>query len=184
MRDCSVIGLRDGVVELHPYTPEWARLFEEEKALLQAAVGEQMLDIQHIGSTSIPGLVAKPIIDIGIAVKSFEEARVCIHPIEQLGYWYRGEYGIPRRHYFEKGSPRTHHIHAFGIRSRRWKDHLLFRDYLIDHPELAGEYAVLKEELALRHPADRDAYVESKGPFIERVLQLARSAAAAGDGAA
>lgn len=93
-----MIGLKRGIVELAPYTAEWRRLFEEEKARLQAAIGQYVLDIQHVGSTAIPGMIAKPIIDIGIAVRDFEEARVCILPIEQLGYEYRGEQGIPRRH--------------------------------------------------------------------------------------
>ena len=106
-----MIGLPRGVVQLVPYTTEWIRLFEAEKARLQAAIGEHVLDIQHVGSTAIPGMIAKPIIDIGIAVEAFEEARVCVQPVESLGYEYRGEQGIPRRHYFVKGDPRIHHIH-------------------------------------------------------------------------
>src|SRR5689334_1122677 len=104
-------GLEEGALRLTPYHKEWEQLFREEKARLQAAVGLFVLDIQHVGSTSIPGLIAKPIIDIAIAVRSFEEARVCIQPVESLGYRYRGENGIPRRHFFVKGNPRTHHIH-------------------------------------------------------------------------
>jgi len=87
-----MISLKRGIVELVPYTAEWRRLFEEEKARLQAAIGQYVLDVQHVGSTAIPGLIAKPIIDIGIAVRDFE-ARVCIGPIGQLGYEYRGEQG-------------------------------------------------------------------------------------------
>jgi GrpB-like predicted nucleotidyltransferase (UPF0157 family)/protein-S-isoprenylcysteine O-methyltransferase Ste14 len=172
----SVIGLRDGVVELRTYTPEWKTPFEEEKVLLEAAVGEYVLDIQHVGSTAIPGVIAKPIIDIAIAVADFDDARACVPPIERLGYCYRGEYGIPRRHYFEKGSPRTHHIHAFEIESDRWRDHLLFRDYLIRRPAMADEYAAPKQQLAQRYPRDRDAYVEGKAPFIQRALEMARAA--------
>ena len=104
----------------------------------------------------------------------FEEARVCIGPVEHLGYEYRSEFGIPRRHYFVKGEPRTHHIHMNEIESRDWKDQVLFRDLLIQHPELAKEYAELKTELARQFPADREAYQEGKGSFIDRVLRMAR----------
>lgn len=171
-----MIGLERGVVRLAPYAPEWQRCFEAEKTRLQAAIGQYVLDIQHVGSTSIPGMIAKPIIDIGIAVTSFEEARVCIQPIELLGYEYRGDLKIPRRHYFVKGDPRTYHLHMNEIDSRDWENHVLFRDTLIQHPHLAAEYAVLKADLAQRHPTDRDAYLDGKAPFIERVLRMARAA--------
>jgi GrpB-like predicted nucleotidyltransferase (UPF0157 family) len=171
-----MIGLERGVVKLAPYTVEWRRCFEEEKVLLQAVIGQHVLDIQHVGSTSIPGMIAKPIIDIGVAVESFEEAKVCIQPIEQLGYEYRGERGIPRRHYFAKGDPRTHHLHMNEIDSRDWENQVLFRDHLIQHPHLAEEYAALKVDLARRYPTDRDAYLDGKAPFIERALEMARAA--------
>jgi GrpB-like predicted nucleotidyltransferase (UPF0157 family) len=171
-----VIGLDRGVVRIAPYTPEWRRLFESEKARIEAAIGTWVLDIQHVGSTSIPGMPAKPILDIAIAVRDFEEARACIAPLEQLGYEYRGENGIPRRHYFHKGTPasRTHHVHMLEIHSRQWEDQILFRDYLIRHPETAQEYAVLKQELAEQFPADRQAYLDGKTPLVERVLCLAK----------
>jgi len=172
-----MIGLQRGVVKLVPYTVEWKRLFDEEKALLQAAVGDLVLDIQHVGSTSIPGMMAKPLIDIGIAVRDFEEARACIEPIEKLGYEYRGEHGMSRRHYFMKGNPRTHHLHMVEVGSRDWKNMLLFREYLIQHPEVARAYGELKMTLAQRFPEDREAYLEGKASFIERVLRSARSGA-------
>jgi len=171
-----MIGLERGAVRLAPYATEWQRRFQEEKVLLQAAIGQCVLDIQHVGSTSIPGMIAQPIIDIGIAVTSFEEARLCIQPIEQLGYEYRGELGIPRRHYFVKGDPRTYHLHINKIGSRDWENQVLFRDTLIQHPQLAEEYAALKVDLAQRYPTDREAYLDGKAPFIERVLLMARAA--------
>jgi len=170
-----MIGLEKGFVRLVPYTAEWQRIFEDEKALLQSAIGQYVLDIQHVGSTAIPGMAAKPIIDIAIVVTSFEEAKALIQPVEQLGYEYRGEFGIPRRHYFVKGDPRTHHIHMNEIDSRDWENQVLFRDYLIQHPPSAEEYAALKVKLAQRYPTDREAYLEGKAPFIERVLRAARS---------
>jgi GrpB-like predicted nucleotidyltransferase (UPF0157 family) len=171
-----MLGLESGVVRLSPYQPAWQRLFEEEKARLQQAVGPYVLDIQHVGSTSIPGLVAKPILDIAIAVRNFEEATVCIEPIERLGYVYRGELGIPRRHYFRKGQPRTHHLHVNEIESVDYENQILFRDYLIHHRDMAQAYGALKLNLARRFPVDRDAYLAGKAPFIEHVLALARAA--------
>lgn len=178
----AVIGLERSIVRLAPYTTDWQRLFEQEKARIQTAIGHWTLDIQHVGSTSIPGIVAKPILDIGVAVEDFEEANVCIEPLEQLGYEYHGENGIPRRHFFVMGDPRTHHLHVNEIHSRDWENQVFFRDYLILHSESAEEYTALKLSLAERFPTDRDAYLEGKASFIERVLRLARSERAQGIG--
>lgn len=169
-----MIGLDEGVVRLEPYTPVWAELYAVEAARIQAAIGDLILDLQHVGSTSIPGMPAKPILDIGVAVADFEAARVCIAPVEELGYTYRGENGIPRRHYFIKGDPRTHHLHMNEIHSRDWESQVLFRDYLRAHPAVAREYAALKLALVGLHPHDREAYLYSKAPFIQHILALAR----------
>jgi GrpB-like predicted nucleotidyltransferase (UPF0157 family) len=172
----TIIGLERDVVRLVPYNPEWPRFFEEEKVRLQAAVGAYVLDIQHIGSTAIPGGVAKPIVDIGIAVESFEGAFVCVEPMERLGYEYRGENGIPRRHYFVKRIPdTTHHVHIFELSNPAWEDHVLFRDYMRQHPEAVEEYTGLKLALAERFPRDRGAYTDGKAALIERILGMARS---------
>ena len=170
-----MVGSERDIVRLIPYNSDWEQLFEDEKSRLIEVVGAYVLDIQHVGSTSIPGMIAKPIIDIAIAVQNFEDATVCIKPIEQLGYEYRGEFGIPRRHYFTKGDPRTHHIHMNEISSRDWLDQVTFRNYLIQHPGVAKEYAELKVKLAQSYPTNRQLYTESKAPFINHVLQLARS---------
>jgi len=169
-----MIGLERGMVRLVPYTPEWMRLFELEKASLQNVVGRYILDVQHIGSTSIPGMPSKPIIDIAIAVADFEGARVCLPLLEGLGYEYKGEFGIPHRHYFVKGDPRTFHIHMSEITSLEWQNSLLFRDYLRLHADMATEYAELKAQLALKYPQDRSAYLDGKASFVQRVLQTAR----------
>jgi GrpB-like predicted nucleotidyltransferase (UPF0157 family) len=173
-----MIGLERGVVRLEPYSEEWKQLFEQEKAILLAVLEDDIvdghiLDIQHVGSTSIPGMPAKPIIDIAIAVQDFEEARRCVPKLESLGYEYRGENGIPRRHYFNKGDPRTHHLHMNEISSADWRNMLAFRDYLIAHPQAAQEYASLKLRLAQQYPQDRMAYLDAKAPFITRILKLA-----------
>lgn len=170
-----MIGLEHGVVRLAPYTAEWRRLFEEEKRLLQTRIGAYVLDVQHVGSTAIPGMPAKPIIDIGVAVADYEEAKGCIPPIEELGYEYRGTFGIALRHYFVKGEPRTHHLHMVEITSPAWENLVLFRDHLLRHPDAAQEYLVLKESLAKQHAADRRAYLDGKAAFIEQVLERARA---------
>jgi GrpB-like predicted nucleotidyltransferase (UPF0157 family) len=170
-----MIGLEKGVVKLAPYSAEWKQLFEQEKAAIWRVIGASILDIQHIGSTSIPGMLAKPIIDIGVAVTDFDEARVCILPLEGLGYAYRGEFGIPRRHYFTKGDPRLFHLHMCEVQSEEWSNQIHFRDFLIQHPELADEYAQLKVRLAEKYPTDREAYLEGKAPFIEKVLKMAKA---------
>jgi GrpB-like predicted nucleotidyltransferase (UPF0157 family) len=169
-----MIGLEKGMVRLVAYDPEWKRLFELERNSLQAVLGLTILDIKHMGSTSIPGMPAKPIIDIAIAVADFEGARVCIPLMEGLEYEYKGEFGIPTRHYFVKGDPRTFHVHMSEITSLEWQNTLLFRDYLCQHADLAAEYAELKTELALKYSQDRTAYLEGKTEFVHRVLQIAR----------
>jgi len=171
-----ILGLERGTVRLVPYTPAWAALFEEEKARLSRALGEWALDIQHVGSTAIPGGVAKPIIDIGIAVADFDRAYACVPLVVDMGYEYQGENGIPRRHYFVRRNPATtHHIHMFEQESRNWQDHILFRDYLRNHPAAVIEYTELKIRLAEKFPTDREAYTNGKGEFISRILALAVS---------
>jgi GrpB-like predicted nucleotidyltransferase (UPF0157 family) len=175
MPDNAIICLERGIVRLVPYDPGWVLLFKEEKARLSRALGEWALDIQHVGSTAIPGGVAKPIIDISIAVESFEAAFACVKPMEDLGYVYAGENGIPRRHYFVKRNPATtHHIHMFEITSDQWRDHILFRDYMRSHPEAVQAYTDLKLQLLEQFPMNREAYTEGKAEFIHYVINLGK----------
>jgi GrpB-like predicted nucleotidyltransferase (UPF0157 family) len=170
-----MIGLPTGVVNVLPYTAGWQRLFGEEQARLWAAIGAYVLDIQHIGSTSVPGLAAKPIIDIGVAVADFEEAVRCIQPLVDLGYRYLGENGIPRRHFFVKGEPRTHNLHMNEIHSSDWLKTIRFRDYLRRHPDAAVAYAEIKLRLAQQYATDLAAYQDGKDAFIKHVLDLIRA---------
>lgn len=170
-----MLGLEKGVVRLVAYNPEWKDFYQSEKTTLQTALGSYILDIQHVGSTSIPGMVAKPIIDIAVAVHDFEEAKACIPLVESVGYEYRGEFGLPRRHYFVRGEPRLFHLHMSEITSLEWQNTLLFRDYLIQHPEAAVQYAQLKRRLAEQFPHDREAYLDGKSAFVEGVIRSARS---------
>ena len=172
-------------ITVDDYTPEWASKFMKEKELLLGAVGSFpcISDIQHIGSTSVPGLAAKPIIDIAIGTTSFEEAVVCIEPISALGYRYRGEAGIPRRHLFVKENPdtvdsaylRTHHVHILEVANDEWTRHLIFRDALRSNPDLVEQYTALKRELARRFIDNTIAYTEGKTDFIMGVVNRQRS---------
>lgn len=168
------IGLESGKVTLLPHSPQWEGFYERERQQLELAIGDFVIHIQHVGSTSISGIVAKPIIDIGIAVKNFEAAVVCVGPMETLGYEYRGQDGIPRRHYFVKGQPRTHHVHMVELASTEWVALVSFRDYLRTHPEVADKYAQLKHGLAKQFANDRDAYQRAKASFIAEVIARAK----------
>jgi GrpB-like predicted nucleotidyltransferase (UPF0157 family) len=119
-------------------------------------------------------MAAKPILDIAIAVADYEEASRCVEPLDLLGYRYRGEHGIARRHYFVKGDPRSHHVHMVEIQSENWAITLCFRDQMLQHPELAARYAALKHHLAEKFPTDRASYQEGKAEFIQSVLRSAR----------
>ena len=169
-----VLGMARDIVRLVPYRPEWPSLFEQEKRRILAAIGQHVLDVQHVGSTAIPGMLAKPILDIGIAVESFEEATVCIAPMEALRYRYRGELGIPYRHYFVRGEPRTHQVHMLEREGPEWGRMLLFRDFLRAHVEARRAYADLKQRVATVHSADVERYTKEKGPFIEKIIKEAR----------
>ncbi|HMF56295.1 MAG TPA: GrpB family protein [Pyrinomonadaceae bacterium] len=166
-----MLGVERGRVEVVAYDPAWPRLFSEEERQLRCALGALVVDIQHVGSTSVPGLAAKPILDIAIALRRISDAEQCVAPLEALGYEYKGECGLPNRHYFTKGSPRTHHLHVVEATSAYWANHLCFRDRLRSDEELARRYAQLKSELAQKYVTDREAYTEAKAPFIQTVLQ-------------
>ena len=161
------------------YNPRWPARYEEEKELILGLIGHQVVVIEHVGSTAVPGLGAKPIIDIMVAVSRLADAEECIAPLPGIGYEYvpPSEVGIPERRYFRKGSAeaRTHHIHMVERTSDFWERTLLFRDFLRAHPELAQQYYQLKKELAAKYCSDREGYTEAKTPFIECVIARARA---------
>ncbi|MGB2799389.1 MAG: GrpB family protein [Dehalococcoidia bacterium] len=162
------------------YDPQWPVLYEEEKGRILGVIGHKIVSIEHIGSTAVRGLAAKPIIDIMIAVRSLADADKCIEPLQDIGYEYVREFEveIPARRFFRKGPPeaRTHHIHMIELTSEFCERHLMFRDYLRTHPEAAQQYYKLKKELAARYGSDREAYAEAKTPFIESIVAKSRAA--------
>ena len=168
-----MLGLKKGIVELVPHNEWWHQLFAEEKARMQNAFGENIVAVEHIGSTSICGISAKPILDIMVAIEKYSDGEKCVKPLEKLDYEYRGEYGIAGRHYFVKGEPRTHHIHMVEFGGDFWRSHLLFRDYLRQNSKISEDYENLKEKLAVEHWKNREAYQKGKTTFIESVLKTA-----------
>ena len=157
------------------YDPAWPLEFEREASRIRGALGENCLEVYHIGSTSVPGLAAKPIIDILPVVRSLEAVDAAKDSLEALGYEYLGEFGIPGRRYLRKGGDeRTHQVHVFAAEDEvNITRHLAFRDYLREHPDVRDEYAALKRSLAARFPWDIDAYCEGKERFVKLHERLA-----------
>ena len=171
-----MLGLQRGTVRVVPYSPDWASLFGEERTRLQQALGALALDVQHIGSTAVPGLDAKPLLDVGVAVASEADAAACVPILEALGYTYRGDRGASEGHFFDKGAEDslTHYLHMLIASSPAWVNYLLFRDYLIAHPDVRDAYAQLKRDLAAAYAADRASYTAAKAAFVQRVLAETR----------
>ena len=165
-------------VVLVPYEEAWPSLFEEERAHIEDAVGPWMEEIEHIGSTAVPGLAAKLVIDIMVGVRSLEDTPALVARLETIGYEYvpELEQQMPFRRYFRKltGGQRTHQIHLVERSDAAfWDRHVLFRDYLRAHPEVAERYTRLKYEVSDRFREDRVAYTDAKTDFIAEVVRLA-----------
>ena len=161
-------------VELLAYDPAWPARFAELSRELRAGLGEVALRIDHIGSTAVPGLAAKPIIDIQISVADFEPLEAFKQPLERLGYVYRADNPERTKRYFREppGRRRTHlHVRRAGSFSEQWA--LLFRDYLRTHPDAAAEYEAVKRRLALRFRDERHGYTNAKVPFLWEVIRRA-----------
>ena len=181
MTSPPALGLEDGAVRVVQYDPRWPELYTAEAERILAALRERglALVLEHSGSTAIPGLSAKPILDI-LAGRSADSDRApLIAALEDAGYTYRGEQGIPGRDFFRRGDPRSHHVHLATVGSQFWADHLHFRDYLRAHPERAVRYGNVKQTLAQQFPRDREAYIEGKTGFVSETLRLARRGIAA-----
>jgi GrpB-like predicted nucleotidyltransferase (UPF0157 family) len=161
------------------YDPRWSLMFEEESARVASVLSKDLVArIDHIGSTAVRGLVAKPIIDLLVSVHSLVEAKqVAISPLEELGYAYWFDNPDPQRMFLVKGlppnSPRTHHIHIIESDSIL-RERLLFRDYLREHPDEAFRYAQLKRYLAQQFSTDREAYTSGKTEYVQSIMQRVR----------
>lgn len=168
----SELGLERGRVMLALYSPLWPDCFRAEQQSLSGILGTSALAFEHIGSRSILGMAAEPIIDMMVAVRELDEVEDFVKDLCCLGYQDKGSGGAPDRRYFvkEKEPRRTHHLNFTELKSRFWKEHILFRDYLRTHPEVAAEYSALKQALARKFPKDRASYTRSKEEFVQSVL--------------
>jgi GrpB-like predicted nucleotidyltransferase (UPF0157 family) len=166
-------------LEFVDYDATWPRQFEEEKRRILGAISRYVAAVEHVGSTSVPGLAAKPIVDILVGLRSLSDATSCINPLKGLGYEYVPEFEaeLPERRYFRRvvPRPRTHHIHMVETTSEFWRRHLLFRDYLRAQPEDARAYELLKRDLVSRFEVGRD-YAAAKSVFISAILDKADGA--------
>jgi GrpB-like predicted nucleotidyltransferase (UPF0157 family) len=161
-------------VEVVPFRDEWTTMFAEEAKKLKRVFGEQCLRIYHIGSTAIPGMSAKPIIDIMIEVHDIERIDRYNEAMAALGYQAMGENGIPKRRFFQKGGDeRTHHVHVFPTGSEHITRHIAFKEYMIAHPEEAKVYSRLKETLAKQFSNDIQAYIKGKESFVREMEKKA-----------
>lgn len=165
----------DAPIEVMAYDPAWAASFARECALIREVAGPWLLGpIEHVGSTAVPGLVAKPIVDIMAAVDDLAMSRPAIAALARLRYYY-APYRSESMHWFCKPSAlrRTHHLHLVPYGSPMWQEKLAFRDRLRQDAELAAQYGQLKQQLAVQYRLDREAYTEAKGPFIMAVTRAA-----------
>ena len=168
----DILGLAPGTVRVVEYDPRWPALFDAEAARLAQALGAGLpLALEHMGSTSVPGLAAKPILDI-LAGYAPGAASVddYVRALVAAGYTHRGEQGIPGREFFRRGDPRSYHLHLAVRGGAFWTSQLAFRDRLRADPALRDAYAELKRELAARFPRDREAYIDGKTAFVLEVL--------------
>jgi GrpB-like predicted nucleotidyltransferase (UPF0157 family) len=161
-----------------PYDINWVFIYQNEKEKLLSVLADKIIAIEHIGSTAVPNLAAKPIIDIMLGTKTLDAANACIEPLKTIEYEYMPQYevDIPDRKFFHRGLnfPNQHfHLHVVAIHGNFWRDHLLFRDYLRTHPETLAEYQCLKQELAKKYSPDIMSYCEAKTDFIHSVVRLA-----------
>lgn len=165
---------KEQIIEVVPYDPKWPEQFEEEASDIEAIFADNFVAIHHIGSTAVPGLAAKPTIDIILEVINIGLVDKCNKQMSELGYGAWGEYNIPGRRFFVKGEDkRTHHVHAFQTGSSEIPRHLYFRDYLRTHPDEAKEYAALKIKLAQQFADNRRNYVLSKHDFVKTLEKKA-----------
>ena len=164
-------------VEVVPHDTSWSRVFQAEAERLAQVYGQEMVAVHHIGSTAIPGISAKPIIDILVEVREIEKVDRFNADMVALGYQPMGEFGIPRRRFFVKGgdASRTHHVHVFQVGDLEITRHLDFKAYMFAHPEAAQAYGRLKEELARQFPGDIEGYTAGKDEFIKRMDMEAKA---------
>jgi GrpB-like predicted nucleotidyltransferase (UPF0157 family) len=170
--DSEPLGLERGRVRVIAYDARWPDVFQQTAAEIRALVGDAVLAIEHVGSTAVPGLSAKPILDVLVGVADFEAALDLVPRLATLGFEFRPDEDIPDRHYFRKlaGSRRTHHLSLAEPGSRHYRRTVVFRDALREDPECRTAYDRLKLELAVQFPEDRERYLDGKTAFVLGIL--------------
>ena len=157
---------------IHPWTEEWEKLYSHEEKLLKGILKEEIIDIFHIGSTSVPAIgYAKPIIDILLVVKNIDKVDLFNEELRRSGYEPKGENGIAGRRYFPKGNEnRTHHLHIFEVGNENITTHLDFKEYMMKHPEDAKKYGEVKVDLAKKFPEDHYKYQDKKQEYVDGLV--------------
>lgn len=170
------MALKRGIVELEDYNPKWKNEYEKEEKLLKEILGDKIIEIHHIGSTSIEGLKAKPVIDILVVINSLNEISEIEEMLKLYNYENRGQQGVPDRYFFAKGSEeaRSHYVHFVEPNSNTYYNQIYFKKYLIEHSEYIKKYCDLKQELAEKYKEERSKYTASKNEFITSVIKLAK----------
>ncbi|MGH9697009.1 MAG: GrpB family protein [Bryobacteraceae bacterium] len=171
--ESDLLGLEAGVVRLRDYSPRWAEMYALEAARICGALGCLALDVQHVGSTAIPGIKAKPILDIAVAVSSLADLPRFEAALTPLSYEYAHWAGVKNDLVFGKGKARTHLLHIVERDGEVWRDYLAFKSALLVNSELARQYEALKVALSQSNADNRAAYTDAKGEFIRNVLSAA-----------
>ncbi len=168
-------------VHVEPYDRSWPLLFARERALVLGVAGGWIDRVEHVGSTAVPGLAAKPVVDLMAGLSFMRDAERCVDPLVGLGYSYWAEGAEPHHRLFvrfvdETMTARTHNLHLVEVGGAYWRDRLLFRDHLRENPETARAYARLKHGLADQYRDDREAYTAAKSDFVREIVRRARHA--------
>jgi len=160
-------------MKLSPYSQEWKFIYKQEAKKIKNIIGDFVIDIQHIGSTAIPNIVAKPIIDIVVMISSLDKAKDLIKLLTDIGYKYDEPASSSERYLLRKGDPIQYHLSLTALNVTFWHRQILFRNYLIDHPLIAKEYEKLKLKIIKKYPTGGKEYISEKSSFIQKVLELA-----------
>jgi len=173
----DALGLEPGVVRMVEYDARWPLLFAAEQQRIRDRCGAGLaLRLEHVGGTSIPGMCAKPVLDIAAGRPRDTPPHEYVSHLARAGYEHRGERGVPGREFFCRGEPRAYHLHLVEEGGPLWCDYLAFRDFLRAHAEAAGWFAEEKRALAARLAADREAHMRAKSTLVQAILQRASTA--------
>lgn len=169
-----MLGVHRKKVQIVPHDPFWQEEFKKEKALLENKLGNRALAIEHVGSTAVPGLSAKPVLDMLLGIENVNDYESFIHPLQELGYKFaKDSRDIRENVLFVKGEgeDRTHHLKLLNPNSKHWHELTKFRDYLITHQDIAKSYEEHKQALAKQFANDRESYTAGKNEMIQKILE-------------